>query len=605
MAKSKYTAPNDFRAFCEMLGETEASMCHHGVKGMHWGERKYQNPDGSLTEAGRKHYGYGEARKKKAEKEDASDKKAEEIEKAYSYDKTYTINDKLVKEAIKNAKEWDKNRTYDLHAGEKQAKKEMWGALPISFVLGASTGAYMSGLNPVVTAAGSIASGTVHAGVVAGLQARASIANHKLKKTIDEISANTNVDKKTGLKLKNTEMSYDQDMEMVNPGYKNLSNNTKNNCLICSATFALRRHGYDVTANGANDGYDRTAILQAFPKAKMNFYKLDRIPFSKEGQQKIIDTLGIPEGGYGYLGVKWQMGGGHALIYSVESGKPVIRDCQTNKTYRGSSINKILQNTSGESTVIRLDNVQPDIKQMKKIGLINPAGQNFNAAETPNVTVTGKTQNSNEPSKKHGDTGILSDLYNNAKFSYEINKVAKEKNKMLKAVPNKEFDASGMGFENNFKLSNAAYTSDTQDSPKYLKAIYSTTTKGKTGNDIMVAVGAKAENKDDNLKEAEKGMRQAAAILKQEASLYAQAKKGLANAKDDYSKEYFSKADLQNMSKNMKINRVEVNNGTKHPVVIFEATAKDGTTTLVDCEFKTLPNGQVILIDTKTGRDYF
>ncbi|MCQ2075712.1 MAG: hypothetical protein MJZ20_01560 [Bacteroidaceae bacterium] len=28
---------------------------------MRWGVRRYQNPDGTLTEAGRKHYGYGEA----------------------------------------------------------------------------------------------------------------------------------------------------------------------------------------------------------------------------------------------------------------------------------------------------------------------------------------------------------------------------------------------------------------------------------------------------------------------------------------------------------------------------------------------------------------
>ena len=33
---------------------------HHGIKGMHWGVRRYQNPDGSLTAAGRKRYGYRE-----------------------------------------------------------------------------------------------------------------------------------------------------------------------------------------------------------------------------------------------------------------------------------------------------------------------------------------------------------------------------------------------------------------------------------------------------------------------------------------------------------------------------------------------------------------
>lgn len=33
---------------------------HRGVLGMKWGVRRYQNKDGSLTGAGRRHYGYGD-----------------------------------------------------------------------------------------------------------------------------------------------------------------------------------------------------------------------------------------------------------------------------------------------------------------------------------------------------------------------------------------------------------------------------------------------------------------------------------------------------------------------------------------------------------------
>ena len=38
-------------------------LSHHGTKGQKWGNRKYQNSDGSLTPLGRLHYGVGAARK--------------------------------------------------------------------------------------------------------------------------------------------------------------------------------------------------------------------------------------------------------------------------------------------------------------------------------------------------------------------------------------------------------------------------------------------------------------------------------------------------------------------------------------------------------------
>lgn len=59
----------------------ELYLAHHGIKGQQWGVRRYQNPDGTLTEAGKKRYGDAvestprhkpsEARKKAREEEKA------------------------------------------------------------------------------------------------------------------------------------------------------------------------------------------------------------------------------------------------------------------------------------------------------------------------------------------------------------------------------------------------------------------------------------------------------------------------------------------------------------------------------------------------------
>ena len=37
--------------------QREKDLSHHGIKGMRWGVRRYQNEDGTLTNAGKKRYG--------------------------------------------------------------------------------------------------------------------------------------------------------------------------------------------------------------------------------------------------------------------------------------------------------------------------------------------------------------------------------------------------------------------------------------------------------------------------------------------------------------------------------------------------------------------
>lgn len=50
MSNNTFYAPNDYRNYLE----------HHGIKGMKWGVRRFQNKDGSYTSFGKKRYGVGD-----------------------------------------------------------------------------------------------------------------------------------------------------------------------------------------------------------------------------------------------------------------------------------------------------------------------------------------------------------------------------------------------------------------------------------------------------------------------------------------------------------------------------------------------------------------
>lgn len=109
-ALERYRKDPDYVEHSDLYFEDE--LYHHGTKGMRWGIRRYQNKDGSLTPAGRKHRSLGQVIKdhKTAKKRKAALEKARETK----------AKKKIEEEKAKKAAE---KRAKDIAAGKISPKK--------------------------------------------------------------------------------------------------------------------------------------------------------------------------------------------------------------------------------------------------------------------------------------------------------------------------------------------------------------------------------------------------------------------------------------------------------------------------------------------------
>lgn len=189
--------------------------------------------------------------------------------------------------------------------------------------------------------------------------------------------ANEQVDNRTGFKIQSepnepTLESIADDVNEVNPGFANWNTNTKQNCILCTSTYDMRRRGYDVTAKTTGMGYDTEDIHIWYPDAEVKAVHYDSSGTGVDTQQDVRtrvemfeqECIAQGEGARGNIMVAWQGGGGHSMAYEVLDGHVYIVDAQSNTIY----VNPydILQNTTGDLEYARLDNIDFDPEQIKR-----------------------------------------------------------------------------------------------------------------------------------------------------------------------------------------------------------------------------------------------
>ena len=105
-----------------MINYEEEYLAHHGTKGQRWGERRFQNYDGSLTAAGKLRYSVGNGERsirKKVDTKSASKLKKQKAKEAAKLERL------KIKGAAKNEKHKEKLEKKKSHMTNKEYVKTL------------------------------------------------------------------------------------------------------------------------------------------------------------------------------------------------------------------------------------------------------------------------------------------------------------------------------------------------------------------------------------------------------------------------------------------------------------------------------------------------